>query len=95
MNDRNYNRRRRGGQRFRPGKPTSFKPERAASEARAAALGEKDTDDTVFDQRRHEVEVTRAENVAAGLPADAPTAGARRRPPTGVSPAAFRHARAG
>jgi ribonuclease G len=72
MNDRNYNRRRRGGQRFRPGKPTSFKPERAASEARAAALGEKDTEDSVFDQRRHEVEVTRAENVAAGLPADAP-----------------------
>jgi len=72
MNDRNYNRRRRGGQRFRPGKSTSFKPERAASEARAAALGEKDTDDNVFDQRRHEVEVTRAENVAAGLPADAP-----------------------
>ncbi len=74
MSERNYSRRRRSGQHFRPGKPASFKPERAAVEARAVALGEKDTEDNIFDLRRHEAEVRRAENLAAGLPEDAPTA---------------------
>jgi ribonuclease G len=78
MHDRSFSRRRRGGQRFRPGKAQSFKPERAALEARAEALGEKGADEAVFDSKRHEREIQRAENRAAGLPEDAaaPAAGA-------------------
>jgi len=68
MSDRNFSRRRRGGQRFRPGKGQSFKPERAAQEARASALGDKPNGESVFDLRRHEREIQRAENKAAGLP---------------------------
>jgi ribonuclease G len=78
MHDRSFSRRRRGGQRFRPGKAQSFKPERAALEARAEALGEKGANEAVFDSKRHEREIQRAENRAAGLPEDAaaPAAGA-------------------
>lgn len=71
MNERSFSRRRRGGQRFRPGKSQSFKPERAASEARAEALGGAPTDEQVFDSKRHEREIIRAENRAAGLAEDA------------------------
>ncbi|PYK99131.1 MAG: ribonuclease E/G, partial [Verrucomicrobia bacterium] len=49
--------------------------DRAASEARAEALGEKPSDESVFDRARHEREIHRAENIAAGLPADAPAPG--------------------
>ena len=45
--------------------------DRAASEARAEAIGKKPSEEQVFDQSRHEREIQRAENVAAGLPADA------------------------
>ncbi len=90
MSERNFSRRRRSGQRFRPAggnKGMSFRPERAASEARAEAIGEKITDDAVFDSARHEREIQRSENRAAGLPEDAPStppapsaqAGGRRR----------------
>src|SRR5579872_7455573 len=69
MSDRNFSRRRRGGMRFRPsggfGHPQ--KPDRNAQEARAEATGEK-TPDQMFDRNRHENEIERAENVAAGLP---------------------------
>jgi ribonuclease G len=69
MSDRNFNRRRRGGQRFRPsgglGQPKHTKE---ASEARAAAIGEKTGEEHVFQAERHEREIIRAENVAAGLP---------------------------
>ncbi|MGC8989579.1 MAG: ribonuclease E/G, partial [Verrucomicrobiia bacterium] len=69
MADHNFSRRRRGGQRFRPGKGQSFKPDRAALEARAEALGEKPySEEAVFDSRRHEREILQAENLAAGLP---------------------------
>jgi ribonuclease G len=69
MSERNFNRRRRGGQRFRPagglGQPKHTKE---ASEARAAAIGEKTGEEHVFQAERHEREIIRAENVAAGLP---------------------------
>jgi ribonuclease G len=69
MSERNFSRRRRGGMRFRPpgGIANPNKPDRAALEARAEATGEK-AGDSVFDKNRHENEIQRAENVAAGLP---------------------------
>ncbi len=71
MSDRNFSRRRRGGMRFRPpgGLNPNQKPDRAANEARADALGEKSGGvDPIYDKARHEQEIERAENVAAGLP---------------------------
>jgi ribonuclease G len=70
MTDRNFSSRRRGGQRFRPGRGQSFKPERGAWEARAEAVGDKPGEESVFDTRRHEREILRAQNRAAGLPED-------------------------
>ncbi|HKS36521.1 MAG TPA: Rne/Rng family ribonuclease [Verrucomicrobiae bacterium] len=75
MSERSFSRRRRGGHRFRPSGGMSQnvqRPDRAASEARAEALGKKPGDESVFDRGRHEREIQRAENLAAGLPADAP-----------------------
>ena len=46
-------------------------PNRAANNARLEAIGEKSGDDRVFDIRRHESEIRKAENRAAGLPEDA------------------------
>jgi ribonuclease G len=69
MSERNFSRRRRGGMRFRPsggfGHPQ--KPDRGALEARAEATGEK-APESLFERSRHEHEVERAENIAAGLP---------------------------
>ncbi|HEY6228976.1 MAG TPA: Rne/Rng family ribonuclease, partial [Verrucomicrobiae bacterium] len=74
MSDRNFSRRRRGGMRFRPsgGKGQGQRDNRAANEARQDALTEQPStpSDEVFDAR-HENEIERAENVAAGLPPDA------------------------
>ncbi|HNQ89662.1 MAG TPA: Rne/Rng family ribonuclease [Verrucomicrobiota bacterium] len=70
MSERSFSRRRRGGQRFRPSRGQTFKPERAAQEARAEAVDGKAPDEPVFDVRRHEREIQRAENRAAGLPED-------------------------
>ena len=78
MSDRNFSRRRRGGMRFKPsggmgpGQAQGQRNERAASEARQEALTGESTTPTeeVFDAR-HEKEIERAENVAAGLPPDA------------------------
>jgi len=70
MNERSFSRRRRG-QRFRPTggqKSQMFRPERAAIEARAEAVNGAAPDDSFFDQRRHEREIQRSENKAAGLP---------------------------
>lgn len=70
MNERSFSRRRRG-QRFRPTggqKSQMFRPERAALEARAEAVNGAAPDDSFFDQRRHEREIQRSENKAAGLP---------------------------
>ncbi len=46
-------------------------PNRAANNARLEAIGEKSGDERVFDIRRHESEIRKAENRAAGLPEDA------------------------
>lgn len=57
--------------RFRPqgGLKPGQKPDRAANEARAEAIGEKAGGvEPVYDKSRHEQEIERAENVAAGLP---------------------------
>src|SRR5881394_1052370 len=75
MSERRFSRRRRGGHRFRPSggmSPNVQKTDRAASDARAEAMGDKPSDESVFDRARHEREIQRAENLAAGLPADAP-----------------------
>jgi len=60
--------------RFRPsGAPPHHmrRPDRAANEARAQAIGEKASTEGVFDRARHQREIERAENIAAGLPPDA------------------------
>jgi ribonuclease G len=53
--------------RFRPSGGFNQKPDRSATEARAAATGEKKPD-AVFERSRHDDEIARAENIAAGLP---------------------------
>ena len=57
--------------RFRPsgGFHQNQKPERSALQARAEATGEKKPED-VYERVRHEQEIERAENIAAGLPAE-------------------------
>src|SRR6266487_433468 len=75
MSERRFSRRRRGGHRFRPSggmSPNVQRADRAASEARAEALGDKPSEESVFARARHEREIQRAENLAAGLPADTP-----------------------
>jgi len=65
-------RRSRSTHRFRPrgglNPNPNARPDRAASDARANALGEKQGGDKVFSDARHEHEIRRAENMAAGLP---------------------------
>src|SRR5687768_10057955 len=64
----NFSRRRRGGMRFRPSANQPRRP--AAQEARAAAIDATSGNEGLFDKsRQHEIE--RAQNVAAGLPAEA------------------------
>ncbi|MGP8199938.1 MAG: Rne/Rng family ribonuclease [Limisphaerales bacterium] len=80
MSNGNFSRRRRGGMRFRPsgGLNQNQKPDRSALQARAEATAEPKPD-SVFERARHEQEIQRAENVAAGLPPEtqpAPVAGA-------------------
>src|SRR5258705_3944010 len=73
MSDRNFSRRRRSGMRFRPsgGFHGNIKRhERAAQEARAEAIGAKSGDENVYEPNRFQKEIERAENVAAGLPAE-------------------------
>ncbi|HUD49478.1 MAG TPA: Rne/Rng family ribonuclease [Candidatus Baltobacteraceae bacterium] len=71
MSDRNFSRRRRGGMRFRPSGGLNQKPDRSAQQARAEATGEKKTEN-IFERGRHDDEIERAENIAAGLPPQAP-----------------------
>ena len=62
----------RAGMSFKPKQGLAApSPHRAASHARAEAMGTKAPDEPHFDTRRHEAEVRRAENLAAGLPEDA------------------------
>jgi ribonuclease G len=72
MSDRNFSRRRRGGMRFRPSGGMGQRNEKAANEARQDALTDQVStpSEEVFDAR-HEKEIERAENVAAGLPPNA------------------------
>src|SRR5271155_4443567 len=69
MSERNFSRRRRGGMRFRPsgGFNQNQKPDRSATEARAEATGEKKPEG-LFERARHDEEIARSENIAAGLP---------------------------
>jgi ribonuclease G len=71
MNDRKFSRRRKGPMRFRP--TGGIGAPKAAQDARTEATSEQDqlANNEVFDTARHEKEIERAENVAAGLPADA------------------------
>jgi len=61
--------------RFRPsgGFNQNQKPDRSALQARADATSEKKPD-SLFERARHEQEIERAENLAAGLPPEAPPA---------------------
>ncbi len=73
MSDRNFSRRRRGGMRFRPSGGlghSSQKPDREATEARAEATGGTGANEKVY-ERRHDHEIERSENRAAGLPTEA------------------------
>jgi ribonuclease G len=69
MNERNFSRRRRS-MRFRPsgglghGQP---RPDRDATQARAEVVGGTQAPEKVYDHR-HQTEIERAENIAAGLP---------------------------
>src|SRR5277367_1816566 len=74
MSERNFSRRRRGGMRFRPSSglnPNPNRPDREATEARAEAVGNQESQDKVYD-KRHSGEIERSENIAAGLPPEGP-----------------------
>src|SRR5208282_4495617 len=96
MSDRNFSRRRRG-MRFRPSGGLANKPDRSAQEARAEATGNKEPE-AVFERPRHEQEIDRAQNLAAGLPAEGtPEAGPEQAAPdaeTRDKRGAFRRPRA-
>src|SRR5436190_11584171 len=71
MSERNFGRRRRG-MRFRPSGGLGQgpqKPDREATQARAEVMGETTGGgpERLF-ERRHQSEIERAENIAAGLP---------------------------
>ncbi|MGA2177809.1 MAG: Rne/Rng family ribonuclease [Verrucomicrobiota bacterium] len=57
--------------RFRPSGGFGHKPDRSAQEARAEATGNKQPE-ALFERPRHEMEIERAENIAAGLPPEGP-----------------------
>ena len=70
----NFSRRRRG-MRFKPKgglNPAQQKTDRDALEARADVVTEQGGADRLF-EKRHQLEIERAENVAAGLPPDGKT----------------------
>src|SRR5580700_10595535 len=73
MSNNNFSRRRRG-MRFRPKgglgpNQNPQKPDRDATQARAEVVAEQGGDERLF-EKRHNVEIERAENIAAGLPAE-------------------------
>jgi ribonuclease G len=69
MSERSFSRRRRNTMRFRPnGGMTSVPRDRQSQESRADTVQAKTIEEPVFDRSRHEDEITRAENRAAGLP---------------------------
>ena len=69
MSNNNFSRRRRG-MRFKPKgglSPNPQKTDRDATQARAEVVAEQGGDERLF-EKRHNVEIERAENIAAGLP---------------------------
>lgn len=75
MSERNFGRRRRG-MRFRPQGGLGHgqqKPDRDATQARADAVGETTGGPERVFERRHQNEIERAENIAAGLPPEGAT----------------------
>src|ERR1700733_6487768 len=73
MSNNNFSRRRRG-MRFRPKgglgqNQNPQKPDRRATQARADVVAEQGGDERLF-EKRHTHEIERAENIAAGLPAE-------------------------
>src|SRR5271154_2841930 len=73
MSNNNFSRRRRG-MRFRPKgglgpNQNPQKPDRDATQARADVVAVQGGDERLF-EKRHNVEIERAENIAAGLPAE-------------------------
>jgi len=69
--------------RFRPSGGINQKPDRSATEARAEATGEKKPE-SLFERGRHDDEIARAENIAAGLPPEGePRPDAGQTPPQG------------
>src|SRR3954465_8447492 len=73
MNERSFSRRRRS-MRFRPSGGLGHsqpKPDRDAPQPRAEVVGGTQAPEKVYDDR-HQTEIDRAENKAAGLPPDAP-----------------------
>jgi ribonuclease G len=72
MSDKNFGRRRRG-MRFRPSGGLgqhNKKPDKEATQARADAVGETMGGQEKLFEKRHQHEIERAENLAAGLPPD-------------------------
>jgi ribonuclease G len=72
MSERSFSSRRRRGMRFRPSGGLGHmqqRPDREATQARAEAVGNPATQEKVF-EHRHTHEIERAENLAAGLPAE-------------------------
>ena len=89
MSDRNFSRRRGRGMRFRPSggmgpnqNQNQKRPDRAAQEARAEAIGER-PDENVYDRGRFSKEIERSENLAAGLPPEGEPAPAAAAPEAG------------
>ncbi len=92
MSNNNFSRRRRG-MRFKPKgglNPAHQKTDREAVEARADVVSEQGGSDRLF-EKRHGIEIDRAENVAAGLPPEGvppPAAGSLEPTHTHEAPAA-------
>ena len=83
MSDRHFSRRRGGGgMRFRPkggfGPKQQHRPDPAAQDARTAVT-EPQPDEHIYDER-HQTEIERAENIAAGLPPEGPVAATTEEP---------------
>lgn len=77
MSERSFSRRRRGPQRFRPtrglSKPSGREDNPSGSVGRPDVTApDQAVQEVIFDQSRHSREIARAENRAAGLPADPP-----------------------
>ncbi len=81
MSERKFSNRRRP-QRFRPAEKSQGgnKARREAENARAVAVGKKTGEEKIFASSQHELEVNRAENIAAGLPPDGKKLPAKKAP---------------